>query len=89
MCTAPEQVYEAIRYFGSRDKIFWVHFRNIRGGYLRFDEVFPDEGDVDMVRAMRTYREVGYGGCWCPTMCPSRTWTRLTATGPLRSASAI
>lgn len=65
MCTSPEQVYEAIRYFGERNKIFWVHFRNIRGGFLRFDEVFPDEGDVDMCRAIRTYRDVGYDGVLC------------------------
>jgi mannonate dehydratase len=70
MCTAPEQVYEAIRYFGSRDKIFWVHFRNIRGGYLRFDEVFPDEGSIDMVKAMRIYKEVGYDGVFVPDHVP-------------------
>ncbi|HUV95740.1 MAG TPA: mannonate dehydratase [Anaerolineae bacterium] len=70
MCTDPEQVYDAIRYFGSRNKIFWVHFRNIRGGYLRFDEVFPDEGDVNMVRAMRAYKEVAYDGVLVPDHVP-------------------
>lgn len=61
-CTSPEHVYDAIRYFGSRKKIFFVHFRNIRGGYLKFEEAFPDEGDIDMAKAMRTYDEVGYNG---------------------------
>ncbi len=70
MCTDPEQVYDAIRSFGSRGRIFWVHFRNIRGGYLRFDEVFPDEGDIDMVRALRTYRDVGYQGVVIPDHVP-------------------
>jgi mannonate dehydratase len=70
MCTSPEQVYDAIRYFGSRKRIFWVHFRNIRGGFLKFDEVFPDEGDVDMVKAMRTYKEVGYDGVLVPDHVP-------------------
>ena len=70
MCTAPEQVHEAIRYFGHRGKIFWVHFRNIRGGFLRFDEVFPDEGDIDMVAAIRTYRAVGYDGALIPDHVP-------------------
>ncbi|HHX64246.1 MAG TPA: TIM barrel protein [Chloroflexi bacterium] len=70
MCTSPEQVYEAIEYFGSRKRIFWVHFRNIRGGFLRFDEVFPDEGNVDMVRAMRTYKKVGYDGVLVPDHVP-------------------
>jgi len=70
MCSSPEQVYDAIRYFGERDKIFWVHFRNIRGGFLDFYEVFPDEGDVDMVRALRTYQEVGYDGALVPDHVP-------------------
>lgn len=70
MCTHPDQVYEAIRYFGERKRIFWVHFRNIRGGFLRFDEVFPDEGDIDMVRALRTYQEVGYDGVLEPDHVP-------------------
>jgi len=55
--TNPEQVYDAIRYFGSRKKIFWVHFRNIRGGFLKFEETFPDEGDIDMLRAMPSTRK--------------------------------
>ena len=40
-----------IRWFGSRGKIFNVHFRNIKGGFLNFQETFPDDGDVDMPRA--------------------------------------
>jgi mannonate dehydratase len=65
-----EQIYDVIRYFGSRGKIFNVHFRNIRGGFLNFQETFPDDGDVDMVRAMRVYREVGYDGMIMPDHVP-------------------
>lgn len=68
--TNPEQVYQAIRYFGSRKKIFWVHFRNLRGGYLKFEETFPDEGDIDMAKAMRIYKEVGYDGVLIPDHVP-------------------
>ena len=57
-----EEIYDVIRYFGSRGKIFNVHFRNIRGGFLKFQEVLPDDGDVDMPRALRAYREIGYDG---------------------------
>jgi len=32
------EIYDVIRYFGSRQKIFNVHFRNIRGGRDRFQE---------------------------------------------------
>jgi mannonate dehydratase len=52
----------AIRVIGSQNKIVYVHFRNIRGTPRKFQEVFLDEGDVDMFRAMQTYREVGFQG---------------------------
>ena len=51
------QICDVIRYFGTRKKIFDVHFRNIRGHRNDFVEVYPDEGDVDMVKAIRVYRE--------------------------------
>ena len=65
-----EEIYDVIRYFGSRKKIFNVHFRNIKGGVLDFVEVFPDEGDVDMLRAVRTYKEVGYPYMLMPDHVP-------------------
>ena len=65
-----DEIDDVIRYFGSRGKIFNVHFRNIRGGYLKFSETMPDDGDVDMPRALRTYREVGYDGMIMPDHVP-------------------
>jgi len=65
-----EQIFDVIRYFGTRRKIFNVHFRNIRGGFLNFQETFPDDGDVDMIRAMRVYKEVGYDGMLMPDHVP-------------------
>src|SRR6185312_12449311 len=41
-------------------EIFNVHFRNIRGKRSDFVETYPDEGDIDFVKAIHTYREVGY-----------------------------
>ena len=55
-------VYEAIRELGSKDKIVFVHFRNVRGCLPSFQEVFLDEGDVDMYRAMTAYRDAGFNG---------------------------
>ncbi len=65
------QIHDVIRYFGTRNKIFNVHFRNIRGHRNDFTEVFPDEGDVDMVQAIRTYREVGYQYMLMPDHVPT------------------
>ena len=64
-CVAEMQgvdVYDAIRHMGELDKIVMVHFRNVRGEFPRFQETFVDNGDVDMVRAMQAYRDVGFNG---------------------------
>ncbi|HZS51140.1 MAG TPA: mannonate dehydratase [Bryobacterales bacterium] len=65
-----KEIYDVIRYFGSRKKIFNVHFRNIRGKFLNFQETFIDDGDVDMLQAMRVYKEVGYDGMMMPDHVP-------------------
>ena len=65
-----EQIYDVIRWFGTRGKIFNVHFRNIRGGFLDFQETFIDDGDVDMLKAMRVYKEVGFDGMMMPDHVP-------------------
>ncbi len=65
-----EQIFDVIRYFGSRKKIFSVHFRNIEGGFLNFRETFIDNGSIDMLKAMRVYKEVGYDGMMMPDHVP-------------------
>jgi mannonate dehydratase len=65
-----EEIGDVIRYFGSRKKIFNVHFRNIEGGWLKFRETFPDNGDVNFVKTIRIYKEVGYDGMLMPDHVP-------------------
>ncbi len=55
-------VIKAIRYFGSRGKIFFAHFRDTRGTVPEFSEVFMDEGDTDMLAAVQAFNEVGFDG---------------------------
>ncbi len=64
------EINDVIRYFGARKKIFNVHFRNIRGRRDDFQEVYPDEGDIDFVRALMVYREVGYSYLLMPDHVP-------------------
>jgi mannonate dehydratase len=65
------EIGDVIRWFGSRKKIFNVHFRNIRGHRSDFvAEMFPDEGDVDFVKALKVYREVGYSDLLMPDHAP-------------------
>src|ERR1041384_3551402 len=65
-----KEIFDVIRYFGTRKKIFNVHFRNIKGGFLKFQETFPDDGDVNFIQAIRVYKEVGYDGMLMPDPVP-------------------
>jgi mannonate dehydratase len=65
-----EEIFDVIRYFGSRGQIFNVHFRNIHGGVLNFQETFIDDGDVDMLKAIRVYKEIGFSGMMMPDHVP-------------------
>ena len=64
------EVPEIIRYFGSRDKIFLCHFRNIVGGRNKFQEVWPDEGVMSMHRNIGALDEVGYPHMVVPDHAP-------------------
>ncbi len=55
-------VCDAIRQMAARNKILYVHFRNIRGTPKDFQEVFLDEGDQDMYEAMKAYKDAGSNG---------------------------
>lgn len=55
-----QEIYHVIRYFGARNKIFHVHFRNIRSHRDDFQELYPDEVDIDFVKALQVFEEVDY-----------------------------
>ncbi|MFH1085044.1 MAG: mannonate dehydratase [Chloroflexota bacterium] len=64
------RIPEVIRHFGRQGKIFFVHFRNVRGVFPKFDEVFQDEGDTDQYEAVRAYLETGFSGPIRPDHTP-------------------
>jgi len=66
-----EEIFEVVRYFGMRRRIFNVHFRNIRGRRDSFQEVYPDEGDLDMFKILDTLRQVDYSGMLMPDHVPT------------------
>jgi mannonate dehydratase len=53
---------EVARYFGSRDRINHMHFRNVRTRVpgLKYTEVFLEEGEVDMLAVMREMVRMKY-----------------------------
>lgn len=73
MGSADDQVNipEAIRYFGKRKAIHFVHFRDVRGDKNNFEETFHDEGKTDMFAAMQAYHEIGFTGPIRPDHVPT------------------
>jgi mannonate dehydratase len=62
-------VYDQIRLFGRRNKIFHVHFRNVRGTIPSaggYEEVALDDGDLDMFRILKALQATGYDGSLSP-----------------------
>jgi mannonate dehydratase len=55
-------VLDAIRRLGRQGRIHHVHLRAVRGRVPHYVETFIDEGELDMLAALRAYREVGYTG---------------------------
>lgn len=67
-----EDAVTAIHWFGQRQRIGAVHFRNVRVGTprYRYVETFQDEGDCNMVASLQALHEVGYQGLIEPDHTP-------------------
>lgn len=65
-----KNVFEMIRDFGSRGRIFEVHFRNVSSPLPRFEETFPDDGYMDMYQVMKALRQVKFHGAAEPDHVP-------------------
>ncbi|NBQ60970.1 MAG: D-mannonate dehydratase, partial [Proteobacteria bacterium] len=63
-------VYEAIETYTAAKKIAYVHFRNVKGKVPNYYEMFVDDGDVDMIQALRLYHKHGYDGVLIPDHTP-------------------
>ena len=57
-----ESVLHAIRHFGPRGQIIYVHFRDVQGQVPCFNECFIDEGNVDPFEIVKALAEVGFDG---------------------------
>lgn len=65
-----KDVFEMIRDFGGRGKIFEVHFRNVSSPLPHFVETFPDDGYMDMYQVMKALRQVHFSGAVEPDHVP-------------------
>ncbi len=64
------EIIPIIEWVGARKQIFNIHLRNIKGGWGNFQEVYPDNGDMDFVQVVKTLRDVGYDGMVMPDHNP-------------------
>lgn len=55
----PGDALDAIRYFGKRGKINYVHFRFVSHPVPAFSETFIDQGRVDPMESLLAYEEAG------------------------------
>lgn len=54
------EILPIIKWVGERNQIFNVHLRNIKGGMDYFQEVYPDNGDMDFFEVIKALRDVEY-----------------------------
>ncbi len=57
-----EEPIGVFRYFGKKDRINHVHYRNVTVDvpYVKYSEVFLEEGQVDMFAVMKELMQMGY-----------------------------
>ncbi len=61
---------EMIHYFGSRKKLFKIHFRNVSAPLPHFTETMIDDGYYDFSKIMRALVEVKFEGIVIPDHIP-------------------
>ncbi|NLX12610.1 MAG: TIM barrel protein [Phycisphaerales bacterium] len=66
-------IYDVLATYSRKKAIAYVHFRNVRGQVPEYREVFLDEGDIDMVKALRVLHDNGYDGLLVPDHTPHMT----------------
>jgi len=60
--TMQEDVPSLIQEFGSRQKIFFVHIRDVKGQPGDFRETFHDNGPSNMFKLMKAYKQICFDG---------------------------
>lgn len=63
-------IYDAIKQYGGQDKISYIHFRNVKGKVPNYQEVFVDEGDIDMIECLRLLKACNFEGVLIPDHTP-------------------
>jgi mannonate dehydratase len=63
-------IYESLDNYTKQKKICYIHFRNVKGKVPKYQEVFVDEGDIDMIRVLKILKKNHYEGILVPDHSP-------------------
>jgi mannonate dehydratase len=84
-----KEAAEAIRYYGRKQRLFKIHFRNVDQPLPRFRETFVDNGYLDMYEVMRAMREVNFTGIAIPDHVPGGGYPQSTTAYTLGYMKAL
>ena len=63
-------IYDYLDSYLKQGKVSYIHFRNVRGKVPCYDEVFVDEGDIDMFRVLQELHDYDFDGVLIPDHTP-------------------
>lgn len=63
-------LYDLLDKHSVAGNIGYIHFRNVVGKVPKYREAFVDEGDIDMIRALRILKKNNYDGVIIPDHTP-------------------
>lgn len=66
-------IYGLLDKYAKAGKIGYIHFRNVVGKVPHYREAFVDEGDINMVRALKILKKNHYDGVLIPDHTPEMT----------------
>jgi mannonate dehydratase len=66
-----KDIYNMVDHYSGTGRIGYVHFRNVKGQVPYYDEMFVDDGDVDMIEVMRVLHKNNFDGVLIPDHTPA------------------
>ncbi len=66
-------MYDLLERYAKTERLGYIHFRNVRGTVPNYEEVFIDEGDFDMIRAIQILHRNRFEGVMIPDHTPQMT----------------
>jgi mannonate dehydratase len=66
-----EDIYALAKEWTTKNRIFFIHYRDVKGTKEKFHETFHDNGPTDMVRILEVYSKSGFNGPIRPDHAPT------------------